>query len=61
MKKRIGLGRDIFKNLIEEECYYIDKTKFIEEIFKEIGKTILFTRPRISGKTLNITMLKEFF
>ena len=48
MKKRIGLGRDIFKNLIEEECYYIDKTKFIEEIFKEIGKTILFTRPRIS-------------
>ena len=61
MKKRIGLGRDIFKNLIEEECYYIDKTKFIEEIFKEIGKTILFTRPRISGKTLNITMLKSFF
>lgn len=61
MKKRIGLGRDIFKDLIEEKCYYIDKTKFIEEIFKEIGKTILFTRPRISGKTLNLTMLKSFF
>lgn len=59
--KKIPIGVDNFKKLIIDDYFYIDKTKFIEEIFREIGKTVLFTRPRISGKTLNLTMLKSFF
>ncbi len=38
--------------------YYADKTGFIRELIKNIGKVNLFTRPRRFGKTLNISMLK---
>ncbi|KDE65145.1 9-O-acetyl-N-acetylneuraminate esterase, partial [Fusobacterium necrophorum BFTR-1] len=40
---------------------YVDKTKWIEELQQEIGKTILFTRPRRFGKTLNMSMLQYFW
>lgn len=51
----------IFKELIEEDFYYFDKTKFIDEIVKDGAKVKLFTRPRRFGKTLNMSMLKYFF
>ena len=59
--KRIGIGLSDFKELIEENFYYFDKTKFIDEIVKDGAKVKLFTRPRRFGKTLNMSMLKYFF
>ena len=59
--KRIGIGVSDFKELIEEDFYYFDKTKFIDEIVKDGAKVKLFTRPRRFGKTLNMSMLKYFF
>ena len=59
--KRIGIGLSDFKELIEENYYYFDKTKFIDEIVKDGAKVKLFTRPRRFGKTLNMSMLKYFF
>ncbi|WP_070627213.1 AAA family ATPase, partial [Fusobacterium sp. HMSC064B12] len=59
--KRIGIGLSDFKELIEEDFYYFDKTKFIDEIVKDGAKVKLFTRPRRFGKTLNMSMLKYFF
>ena len=59
--KKIPIGIDDFKKIRENDYYYIDKTNFIEEIGKNVGKTLLFTRPRRFGKTLNMSMLKYFF
>ena len=62
MKKiPIPIGIDDFKKIRENNYYYIDKTNFIEEIGKNVGKTLLFTRLRRFGKTLNMSMLKYFF
>ena len=61
MKKLLPDGISDFKTLIENNYYYVDKTPFISEIGKNVGKTLLFTRPRRFGKTLNMSMLKYFF
>ena len=61
MLKKIPIGIENFKELIEENYFYIDKTKFIEEIVNDGAKVKLFTRPRRFGKTLNMSMLKYFF
>ena len=59
--KKLPIGLSDFKELIEENYYYFDKTKFIDEIIKDGSKVKLFTRPRRFGKTLNMSMLKYFF
>ena len=59
--KKIPIGIEDFKELISDNYFYIDKTKFIEEIFNDGAKVKLFTRPRRFGKTLNMSMLKTFF
>ena len=59
--KRIPIGVSDFKHLIDEDLYYFDKTKFIEDIIKDGSQVKLFTRPRRFGKTLNMSMLKYFF
>ena len=61
MKKGIGLGIDDFRKIIKEDCYYFDKTNWIEELLKDRTKIKLFTRPRRFGKTLNMSTLKYFF
>ena len=61
MKKGIGVGIEDFKKIIEEDCYYFDKTNYIEELLKDRTEIKLFTRPRRFGKTLNMTTLKIFF
>ena len=60
-KKGFPNGISDFKLLREEKYYYVDKTELIEELQREIGKTILFTRPRRFGKTLNMSMLQYFW
>ena len=59
--KRLAIGVSDFKHLIEEDFYYFDKTKFIEEVIKDGSQVKLFARPRRFGKTLNMSMLKYFF
>ncbi|VTX76367.1 AAA family ATPase [Fusobacterium periodonticum] len=59
--KRLAIGLSDFKHLIEEDFYYFDKTKFIEEVIKDGSQVKLFARPRRFGKTLNMSTLKYFF
>ena len=61
MKKGIGVGIEDFREVIREDCYYFDKTNYIEELIKDKTKIKLFTRPRRFGKTLNMSTLKYFF
>ena len=60
-KKKLPIGISNFKEIIEYDYYYFDKTKFIEKILEERSKVKLFTRPRRFGKTLNMSMLRYFF
>ena len=60
-KKGLAIGTSDFRELITEYGFYVDKTKFIEEISEDLSKVKLFTRPRRFGKTLNLSMLKYFF
>ena len=60
-KKRLGLGVEDFKKIRALDCYYIDKTKFIEDILLDGADIKLFCRPRRFGKTLNMSTLKYFF
>ena len=59
--KKIPIGVENFKEIINNNCYYVDKTKFIEEILNDGSKIKLFTRPRRFGKTLNMSTIKHFF
>ena len=61
MKKGLGIGIEDFKEIINENCYYIDKTMYIEELINDKSKIKLFTRPRRFGKILNMLTLKYFF
>ena len=60
-KKGLAIGVSDFKTIIEKNCYYFDKTSWIEELIKDGAGVKLFTRPRRFGKTLNMTTLKYFF
>ena len=59
--KKIPIGINDFKTLIENNYYYIDKTKYIEDLLEDGSEVILFTRPKSFGKTLNMSMIKYFF
>ena len=59
--KKIPIGVENFKEIINNNCYYVDKTKFIEKILNDGSKIKLFTRPRRFGKTLNMSTIKHFF
>lgn len=61
MLKGISIGIENFKDIISQNYYYIDKTKFIEDILIDGTKVKLFCRPRRFGKTLNMSTLKYFF
>ncbi len=60
MMKRINVGYEDFKRLIERGCYYVDKSLFVRDIIQEDSTVMLFTRPRRFGKTLNMSMLYYF-
>lgn len=61
MKKKLPIGIDGFEKIRTNDFYYVDKTKFIEDLLDNWGEVNLFTRPRRFGKTLNLSMLKCFF
>ena len=60
-RKPLPIGVSDFKEIVENNYYYIDKTKLIEDILHYRAKVNLFTRPRRFGKTLNMSMIKYFF
>ena len=57
----ISIGIENYKQLIEKDYYYIDKTLLVKELIDKGGAVNLFTRPRRFGKTLALSMLKTFF
>lgn len=59
--KKLSIGTSDFKEIIEQNCYYVDKTLLIKELIDAEGKVLLFPRPRRFGKTLNLSMLYYFF
>lgn len=59
-RKRIPYGMQNFEDVIKEDCYYVDKTPFIEQI-EESNKYFLFIRPRRFGKTLTLSMLENYY
>jgi hypothetical protein len=60
-KKRLPIGNSDFKEIIEENYYYVDKSLLIQELLDDGSKITLVTRPRRFGKTLNLMMLKYWF
>lgn len=59
--KRIRIGAERFEEIIRDDCYYVDKTMFIRELLMHRSVVYQFTRPRRFGKTLTMSMLKNFF
>ena len=58
--RRLPLGMQTFRQLREENCYYVDKTAYVERLLKE-GKYYFLSRPRRFGKSLFLDTLKELF
>ena len=61
MLKKLPIGMDNFKDIIEKDYYYVDKTNIIEEILSTGSYVSLFPRPRRFGKSLFISMIDQFF
>jgi len=59
--QKLPIGMSDFKELIEENYYYLDKSNFIAEVIDSSAKVLLLPRPRRFGKTLNLSMLNYFF
>lgn len=59
--KVIGIGKQSFEDIIQSNCFYIDKTSLIKEWWESEDDITLITRPRRFGKTLNMDMLKCSF
>ena len=61
MAKTVGIGIQNFDKIRENQYFYIDKTSFIKEWWESGDDVTLITRPRRFGKTLNMSMVEEFF
>ena len=59
-RRRLPIGIQTFRELREEDCYYVDKTPYLERLLRE-GKHYFLSRPRRFGKSLFLDTLKEFF
>ncbi len=61
MARTVGIGKQDFENLRQKNCFYIDKTRFIQEWWEENDEVTLIARPRRFGKTLTMSMVEKFF
>ena len=59
-RKRIPYGMQNFEDVIERDCYYVDKTPFIEEV-EQSNMYFFYIRPRRFGKTLTLSMLENYY
>ena len=60
VKKKISIGVEDFKEIIDKDGYFVDKTLMIKKLIESQAKVTLFTRPRRFGKTLNQFMIRRF-
>lgn len=61
MARTIGIGLQNFEKIIRNNCFYVDKTDFIREWWESMDDVTLIMRPRRFGKTLNMSMVEQFF
>lgn len=61
MPRTVGIGYQNYQEIIEDNAFYIDKTLFIKEWWENLDRVTLITRPRRFGKTLNMSMIEQFF
>ncbi len=61
MARVIGIGRQDFEKIRTHHNFYVDKTGFIKEWWEADDDVTLIARPRRFGKTLNMSMLEQFF
>ncbi len=61
MARTVAIGLQDFEQVIQNDYFYIDKTKFIKEWWENGDSVTLITRPRRFGKTLTMNMLDHFF
>lgn len=61
MPRTVGIGHQNFEKLVTMDYFYIDKTMFIKEWWESGDEVTLITRPRRFGKTLNLSMVENFF
>ena len=61
MERKIAIGIQDFEKIRKGNYYYIDKTSFIKEWWESGDDVTLITRPRRFGKTLNMSMVEQFF
>ena len=59
-RKKISIGVEDFKEIIDKNGYFVDKTLMIKKLLESNVKVTLFTRPRRFGKTLNQSMIRRF-
>ena len=59
--KKIPIGTKSFSRLVEGNYYFVDKTLMIKEFLDRGTDVTLITRPRRFGKTINMSMMAEFF
>lgn len=59
--KALPIGIEDFKEMIDKDYYFVDKTLLIRDLLEKKTKVCLMTRPRRFGKTLNISMIRRFF
>ena len=59
--KKIPTGIKSFSKLKEENYYFVDKTRMIKDFLERGSEVTLVTRPRRFGKTINMSMMSEFF
>lgn len=59
--KKLPIGIEDFEKIRQEDFYYVDKTRLIEQLLAQWGEVNLFTRPRRFGKSLNMSMFQSFF
>ncbi len=60
-RKPVPVGQEDFKELIDKEYCFVDKTLLIKDLLDQNSKVNLITRPRRFGKTLNMSMIQRFF
>lgn len=61
MGRNVAIGIQSFSEIIEKKYFYVDKTSFIKEWWDSGDSVTLITRPRRFGKTLNMSMVEQFF
>ena len=61
MPRTVSIGRQDFAKIITSNAFYIDKTLFIKEWWENLDEVTLIARPRRFGKTLNMSMVEQFF